>query len=109
MPFTMQCNNKGCGKHQEPYLDPDTNIVYCSDCNQELSNITSFAKNQMKALKQFKQKQIKSFSVKCSFCQKNDRPIIIQNVICCGACKKELTNISSTFLNMLKENLNKID
>jgi hypothetical protein len=105
MPFSMNCTNKKCGKQMEPYLDPSTDKVYCSVCDNEISNITYFAKSQMKALKQFKQKITTSFAVKCAKCGKEVRPKLLNNDVVCGACNKILDNLSAPFKHMLKEKL----
>lgn len=110
MPFTMQCQNKGCCKMQEPYLDKDTDKVYCSACNNEIKEATHFAKMQMKALKQYRQKESKSFSVKCEHCKNDDRPIPGKDKksYFCSVCKKEL-NLSQAFKKMLDERLKSAD
>ena len=51
MAFSTFCTNKGCGKIQEPYLDPQTDRVHCSLCDQEIVNLTPFVKSQMKSMK----------------------------------------------------------
>lgn len=105
MPFSMCCTNRGCGKQMEPYLDPRDDKVYCSICNNEISNITYFAKVQMKTLKQFKQKVGESFAVKCDKCGKESRPILFNDDVICSGCKKPLDKLSVPFKNMLKEKL----
>ena len=100
MPFTMPCPTKGCGT-QTPYIDPKTDKVYCPKCNQEIPNITHFAKVQMKTLKQYKEKKGKSFSVKCNHCNLEDRPVPQGNTYICSGCKKEL-NLSHAFKVTLK-------
>lgn len=107
MAFSMVCNNKGCGEHMEPYLDKDTDKVHCSCCDKEITNVTHFVKAQMKSLKQFRQKKAISFSVKCNFCSKEDRPIIVKDDILCSFCKKAHTHLSEPFKHMLKDNLKK--
>lgn len=109
MAFTTSCTNKECRKTQEPYLDPKDDKVYCSKCDKEISNITYFTKVQMKSLKQFKQKVIASFSVKCLKCGKESQPKLFNKEVICGICGESLNNsLSSTFLNMLKEELKNI-
>ena len=98
----MQCNNKGCGQIQNPYIDPKTDKVYCSLCDKEISTVTHFAKMQMKASKQYKEKSGKSFSVKCSHCNVEDRPILENKKYSCSGCKKEL-NISDAFKAVLNK------
>lgn len=105
----MTCTNKGCGETQPPYLDKDTSKVYCSKCNKEIENVTPFAKNQMKMLKQFKEKEKKSFSVKCNLCKAESRPKIVNDEVVCGSCSKKLSHLSPPFVIMLKMQLKKAD
>lgn len=109
MAFSIQCTNKGCYQIQEPYLDPITDKVYCSKCNNEIINVTYFAKVQMKSNKQFKPKTNNSFSIKCSKCGRTERPKISNDDIICSICNAPIENISVPFKNMLKEQLKKID
>lgn len=103
--FSMPCTNKGCHKLQEPYLDPKTDKVYCSLCNLEISNITHFAKMQMKSLKQYKQKNMTSFAIKCPKCGKEERPKVVGQDIVCAGCKKPMDHLSEPFKLMLREKL----
>lgn len=105
MPFSADCQNKGCHKRMEPYIDPKTNIVYCSLCENEMTNITSFTKTQMKSLKQFKPKVSGSFFVKCQKCNKEGRPKEIDKKIVCFSCLKEHEHLTEPFKIMLKEML----
>lgn len=105
MAFSMNCTNKGCGKMQEPFIDPKTDKVYCSVCDREVSGITHFAKMQLKALKQYRPKNTTSFAVKCPLCQKEDRPKLKDDDLVCSGCQKPLSNLSLPFKNMLKEKL----
>lgn len=107
--FSLNCTNKGCHKQMEPYLDPKTDKVYCSVCDGEISNITHFAKMQMKSLKQYKQKTTTSFSIKCPQCNKEERPIILNKEIACSSCKKVFTHLSEPFKIMLKEKLKTVN
>lgn len=107
MPFSMQCINKGCGKQMEPYIDPKTDKVYCSLCNLEISNVTHFAKVQMKALKQYRPKTGSAFSVKCTKCGKEDRPLLVGENIICSGCKNKHDQLSEPFKIMLREKLKK--
>lgn len=105
MPFSINCNNKGCGKQQEPYLNVKDDKVYCSLCDREIINISYFTKVQMKSLKQFKQKSPVPFSVKCNKCDREDKPKLIKDDLVCSSCNKPLDNLSIPFKNMLKEKL----
>jgi len=109
MAFSTFCTTKGCGKIQEPFLDPQDNKVYCSLCEGEITNLTPFVKNQMKASKQFRQKKIKPFAVKCMKCGREERPKVENNDIVCGVCSQPMDNLSPIFKNMLKEKLKTID
>ena len=105
MPFSMACTAKGCGHVMEPYLDPKDDKVYCSKCDKEITNVTHFAKVQMKTLKQFRQKKVVSFAVKCQKCGKEDRPKLVGDDIVCIGCKKPLDHLSEPFKIMLREKL----
>jgi len=109
MAFSTFCTTKGCGKIQEPFLDPQDNKVYCSLCEGEITNLTPFVKSQMKTSKQFRQKKIKPFSVKCLKCGREERPKVYNNDIVCGVCSQPMDNLSPIFKNMLKEKLKTID
>lgn len=109
MAFSTFCTNKGCGKIQEPYLDPKDDKIYCSECDGEITNITHFVKIQMKSMKQFKQKKKVPFAVKCSVCGREEKPKIVAGEIACGACGGNLPNLSPIFKNMLKEKLRGLD
>lgn len=103
--FSMPCNNKGCGKLQQPYIEPKTDKVYCSLCDKEITNVTHFAIMQMKALKQYKPKNTVSFAIKCKNCNKEDRPKVVGQDIVCIHCKKIMTHLSEPFKIMLREKL----
>ena len=107
--FSIPCNNKGCGKMQEPYLDPKDDKVYCSLCDREIDNVTYFTKVQMKSLKQYKQKNVASFSVKCDKCGKEARPLLVNDDVVCAGCKKPLDKLSLPFINMLKDKLRTVN
>lgn len=89
----------------EPYIDPKTDKVYCSSCDKEITNITHFAKVQMKAMRQYKQKKVISFSVKCQNCGKEERPKLIGKDIVCPGCKKSHDHLSEPFKVMLRDKL----
>lgn len=105
----MTCTNKGCGETQTPYLDKDSDKVYCSKCNKEIPNVTIFAKNQMRMSKQYRQKEKKSFSVKCDKCNAEGRPKLLNEEVVCGSCGKKLDKLTAPFIAMLKQQLKKVD
>ena len=109
MSFLMPCTNKGCGKTMSPTLDVSSNAVICSECDREITNVSSFAKSQMKSLGQIKKDNKKSFAVRCPKCNKEARPIETNNDLVCGSCKKPLSHLSEPFKQMLKINLKNAD
>lgn len=105
MPFSTVCSNKECSKQMEPYIDPKTDKVYCSLCDKELTNASHFVKVQMKTLKQYRQKILTSFSVKCQKCGKEARPNLVKDDIVCPGCHKSHEHLSEPFKIMLREKL----
>jgi uncharacterized Zn finger protein (UPF0148 family) len=87
---------------QEPIIDPKTDKVYCSICDEELPNISHFVKSQLKALKQYRQKSTTPFSVKCEHCQKEAQPVILKGQIVCPFCQNTHDQLSEPFKLMLK-------
>ena len=59
----------------------------------------------MKAAKQYREKSKTSFVVKCSFCNKEDRPQVLNDDVVCSKCLKPLSNITKIFKDMLKVQL----
>lgn len=108
MAFATNCTHKGCGKFMEPYIDPKTDKVFCEKCDGEITNITYFAKQQMKSSKQYKQKNQVSFMIKCVKCGKEDRPKLVgkapQDVVC-PHCRQPHSHLSEPFKIMLREKL----
>jgi len=109
MPFLIECCNKGCGQLNTPYIDPETDKVFCSKCDGEIPNVSIFTKRQMKHLKQVRPKEKKSFAIKCPHCKREDRPKVLNDEIVCVACSKIIDNISPFFKNMLKTQLQTIE
>jgi hypothetical protein len=109
MGFRIFCDNKGCGKDNEPVLDKDTGSVLCTECGKEIKSITDFAKRQMVALGQIRrtEKKRQAWAVKCDSCKKEAQPKLENNKLICSACNKELTNIAKPFMEILKQNLRK--
>ena len=106
----MNCPNKGCYKTQEPLLDVELNQVFCSECQKEITNVTSFAKVQMKNLRQTRtnSKKKETYSVKCNRCDKESKPVLSDtDTLMCRECKQPLQNISIPFANLLKQVLKK--
>ena len=94
MGFLLCCDNKGCFETTEALLDPKTNEVYCGACGKTITNVTQFAKIQMKSMGQTLKntKAKKAFSVTCQFCGKTDQPIVNRDgAIICSLCKTDVT------------------
>lgn len=113
MPIIIICNNtyiddknkeRKCGE-MEPYMDPKSEIIYCSKCNREISNVSHFQKTTMKTLKQFRQKLAVAFGVKCQNCGKEAQPKVINDDIVCPQCSKSHEHLSEPFKIMLKDKL----
>jgi Zn finger protein HypA/HybF involved in hydrogenase expression len=113
MAVTMVCNNtytdekgkqKKCGE-MEPYLDPKTNKVFCSKCDQEMANVTHFMKTTLKTLKQYRTKQPVPFGVKCQNCGRDAQPKVVKDDIVCPTCNKPHTHLSEPFKIMLRDKL----
>jgi hypothetical protein len=110
MPFSIVCSNKGCGQLQNPFLDPDTNQVYCASCDGEIANITPFVKNQMRMNKQFRSRskeKKKAFELPCPLCKAEVRPLLVNDEILCGKCQQPMSHLTPFYVQMLKTQLGK--
>lgn len=114
MPVVMICNQKyidaktkkekQCGE-MEPYMDPKTGKVFCSKCDTECENVSHFQKTTLKTLKQFREKVMVPFGVKCQSCGKEAQPKVVNDDIVCPQCSKPHTHLSEPFKIMLKDKL----
>lgn len=109
MPMRICCQTKGCYKETEAYLDLDTNKVFCAECDNEIPNITSFTKQQLKNLKQYKVKEKVAYSVKCKSCSKDLLPIVIKDKLACPVCKSEHKHLSVPFALLIKSKIHDKD
>lgn len=109
MAFLMNCNNKGCGKSNTPYLSLEDNEVYCSECDKIIQNVSHFTKTQMKSLKQVKKDENKSFSVKCEHCKRDGRPNKKLTNLFCKYCNKEITHLTPIYKKMLLSLIDSLD
>jgi ribosomal protein S27E len=107
MPFSMWCPTKGCRKQQEPFLNPITNEVECSECGGVIPNVSHFVKVQMKSLGQTKKHPKSAFAVRCDKCKTNALPKLGANdkLVCVG-CGAELV-VSKPFEIMARDRINK--
>lgn len=110
MAFSFTCTNKGCGQFMQPYIDPATDIVYCSACDGSLPQITTFVKQQLKMSKKYRPKKNIPFAVKCDKCGKEDKPLLVNDEdIICKFCKKPYANLSEPFKIVLRDKLKTTD
>ena len=110
MPMQLQCNNKGCCKMSEALLDKSDDKVYCIECGNEITNMTSFTKTSLKTLGQFKRegKVNSSYAITCPVCNKRSGPELVNDEVCCGACHTNLKlHVNSVLLYNMKQNLQK--
>jgi hypothetical protein len=105
MAFIIQCDNRGCSKSQAACLDTESNQVICMECGKSITNVSSFAKAQLKSLGQTtkKAKTQQTYSVKCNHCSVINTPTFVQGKLCCKTCKKELTGLGAPFVTLLKD------
>lgn len=105
MGFLMYCDNKKCGKSQEPMLDKKTDEVFCSACGEVIKNVTPFAKASMRSMSQFKRtvKSQEAFAVNCDKCAKMSRPKLDQNSLICPHCGTEHTTLTAPYIHAIKE------
>jgi len=104
MPFMMNCNNKGCGKHQTPALDLKDNDVYCAECGKTIVGVSIFMKNLMKSLGQVRKPPRPAYSVRCDKCKQEALPKLdTTGKLICSWCNHLHTNISGPFAILIKK------
>ena len=108
MGFLTSCNNNCKFKRGtvEARLDLDSNAAICSYCNEELLDVTDFAKETMKSLGYvLKNNNKKPFSFKCLECGKNKACKYDSDKIYGDVCDlKECNfNITEEMKNVLKK------
>ena len=96
-----------CKKENEPYIEKKTDKVFCDECREEIP-VNHFMKVQLKSVKQYGTKKTSVFGVKCSSCSAEETPKEVKDTFVCGACSKELKNLSEPFKIMLRLNLSKV-
>jgi len=107
MAFITNCTTKGCRKEMQPYLNPLTNEVHCSECDAPIANIPVFTKNLMKTLGQVKKSAKVAFSIRCTKCKVEALPKISDtNKLVCVSCNSPL-NISKIYENQVREVIKK--
>jgi ribosomal protein L34E len=107
MPFLMNCNNKGCGKYQQPALDLKSNEVICTECGKIIAGVSHFTKTQMKSLGQTVKPPKPAYSVRCEKCKQESLPKLENNKLVCAGCNVELKNISRPFEILIRNAIKK--
>ena len=102
--FSMICQS--CHKQNEPYLDKNTDVVYCSECDKEMI-VNHFTKTQMKFMKQYRVSVPGASNVACQECKKTSKPLIVNKDLICPACKKSHTHLTDYFKKILIEQMKK--
>lgn len=102
--------NPGCKKGTTTAsYDKESGQVVCDACSEVLSNISSFAKTNMKLSGPYAKRKKKPFEFKCKTCTKTiEAEVVNEQVIgkgCSGQCE---LNISSVMKNTLLQLLPKI-
>lgn len=102
MAFMTNCTTKGCRKSMEPYLNPLTMEVHCSECDAPIANIPIFTKNLMKSQGQVRKGAKVAFSVRCLKCRLEALPKIsdTDKLVCVG-CGSPL-NVSKIYENQVR-------
>jgi len=101
--FIINCDNKGCMKPQAAQLNVLSDEVICIECGKSITNISSFAKRQLKSMGQTtkNKKSTETYSVKCQACEAIGMPVFKNNQFICKSCQKEITNLSDPFKILL--------
>lgn len=103
----MNCNNKGCGKYQQPTLDIKDNEVYCSECGKIIAGVSHFTKVQMKSLGQTRKPPKPAYSVRCEKCKQEALPKLSNNQLACSWCGELHKNISKPFEILIRNAIKK--
>lgn len=84
-------------------LDVANNKVICDYCQEEITNISSYAKNTMKSLGLVIKEKPKAFHFKCETCKEN-KEVTLKNDIVAGVnCNKDCKfNIGNYFIHAIK-------
>lgn len=106
--FIIYCDNKGCGKEQEPLLNTSTDEVECSECGKVINNVTSFTKIQMKSMGQIKRakKVQQAFAHACIKCNHTAQPKLVNDKLLCAGCGYEFI-FNKIYTNSIKEFIKK--
>ena len=111
MSIMIYCDNKNkkCGKESPAELkledkkQPEECGVFCTECGEEIKNVSVFTKRNLFFAKQVQQKSQpgESFAIRCEHCTNSRRPIVKDKKVFCQVCEKEIQNISPFYKNLL--------
>jgi DNA-directed RNA polymerase subunit RPC12/RpoP len=84
-------------------LDQEDQLVYCQECDSQVTNITSFVKTNLKNSRTFrvKNKSNAAFQVVCAKCDKKDIPEIKGDDALCKHCNSKLS-LTKQFIKTIK-------
>jgi len=89
---------------QEPFLNKETDLVHCAECDGVIENVSIFAKREMRFSGQIKraEKRPQAFAVKCASCEKSMCPELVEEpgkkrTLVCGSCGEEHTTIPAPY------------
>lgn len=105
----MNCNNRGCGKYQQPSLNLKSNEVICGECGQIIAGVSHFTKVQMKSLGQTLKPAKPAYSVRCEKCKQEALPKLDKNQLVCSWCSEILKNVSKPFEILIRNAIKKGD
>lgn len=103
MGFLINCDNKGCGQAQEPFLDLTTDEVICSACQGAIKNITSFTKRQLKSMGQTLKTKKEAGSILCGVCKLQALPKESGSQLLCPKCQNLHQNIPRAYEVVVRE------
>lgn len=104
MAFVIFCDQKGCGKENEPLLDVESDSVICSLCGKVIESVTSFTKVSMRSMGQIKRvnKVQIVFPVTCAHCTKIGQPKLVKNNLVCAFCTKIHEHLAGPYAHAIK-------
>ncbi len=94
-----------CNKTTDAKLRKETELVICSDCGQQIENVTSFIVNAMRSSREFIEEKKQSFSFPCKPCAMRTSGLVTLDgkQVICTECGGELG--VSPFMRLTMKNL----
>jgi ribosomal protein L34E len=109
MEYRSFCDNKGCHKEMRPVVNKETLEAFCTECGNQVNNISIFMRRQMASYDQVQRNEKKRmpWSMMCKSCNKEGPPELDKDgkKLNCSFCGKELENVARPFYEMVRTNL----